>query len=540
MSKMSILVGVVICPLSILATFLRAQSPDTIWRGDKIWISAYETIQNGKTVFVPGRWEIAPKRGGSRNNIPPPHYVPPGGYRTKFHDWATLSVETLGKFNTAIGLHQGVLGMDEITPQLSNIGMAPISVETIDPRRRPTHYPIDGYKRAHSGMLYRLVKRTGSDDDDVNYYIYPSVGSKYFSEYLLKGKTKAENLVGEIDVKSNFWNEIQNHGPKEFYNISLYGPWVHEKHDYWDSRYHDYLEVHPSENIWWTAIKNDRLEYNIGVFSDNSGRFNSWRPNPLKCLNAIAFEYTVGTPHLNYSIVHKTSSEIALPVLGAMDNAHNHVLKDGSLTILQIQEPEMSDFLSISFAKVSKEIIKGKTVYKGFILVQSTVRDGGHVIFSIREQSTPIISNPVTVEVTLNDIFCERVDDSNNDEDLFGSYGVMAVSGLRPVHANIDPITGDGTLWKRSSASALSLRAKQRSYINKTIKYTLPIQGDLILYGNLDETDGGFNADDYLGKPYFERFRVINLPKGLSYPVYHSFKSGGTVVHVNLSIKRLN
>jgi hypothetical protein len=488
--------------------------------------------------------------------VPPPKptYVPPGGYNTAYSEWGNLKTVPLSKFNLAMGLHQGILGMDDFFPEIAHVGMESVSVEVVG--NRPTHHPIDGYKRPQSGTMYAHHKNQKSkvnisgDDNDFTMDIYPNPGSRLFEEYLQTGKTKDITIEGEIDI--NKYSKVKEQIPQNFSNITLYGPWVHEKHNYFDTRVHDYLEIHPCENIWWTDVEFDRLEYNIGVFSDNSGKFNKWRSSPVICLNAIAFEYTLGTPTLDYSITWKTSEKLVFPYPLFNDKAYDHVLMDGLVTILKIQEPRniSGDFLSIDIEKVSKETIDGKTVYKGFIKIHSAVQDGGHLIYSVAESAQAVIStaHPILVKVTLNDIQCETADDigdsgkgsgGDNDEDLFGSYGVSAVTGLRPYHANVHNQHENGTLWSKESSNPLHLKSGEKAYLNATRSFFLPLSAQIVLFGNLDEYDH-HDSNDKLGDSYIQRYEVRNIPVGLNYPIEHIYKSGNSLIKVHLTLQRIN
>ena len=465
-------------------------------------------------------------------------------YAGSFKNWQWNSLGTFpaAVYNQAMLQNQGIVGMDALFPQVSYIGMGTISVEAVYPHR-PTHYPIDGYKRAHTGILsvfYRGSLGFMDDDNDMILYINPNPGDKPFENYLATGKTSKKNIEGEIDIMDAFAGSIMDNGPRLFSQITAFGPWVHEKHNYWDTRVHDYMEIHPSENIWYSELANGKMKYTISVFSDNSGRFNKWRPNPVIALNAIAFEFQSGTRPLNYSMKVATSHNM-VPYPLFNDNAMDHCLMDGTDTLIVIREATSPNiFFSIDFAQVSKTpLANGKFLYKGFMKIHSAVKDGGHSIFTVQENRGGIGFKPSEITVTLQTIRCISVDDGNDTEELYGKYGVSGVTGMAPVHTNVfTPGTANGTLWQRSRSGTLNLKAQQTSTINSVRTFTLPLTGELFLFGDIDEDDGGGDDDDKLGESFRERYFVKDLQPGNPKIVTHMYRSGGTLIEVRLSIDR--
>lgn len=466
--------------------------------------------------------------------------------------WNNLDTLPQAVYDQAMRQNQGVVGMDALFPELSRVSPATVSVEKII-LNRPTHYAIDGTKRAHTGILTEFSRMTAGlfdDDDDVLMFIYPNPGNRPYENYLAQGTTKARLVEGEIDVMDAVSASVFRYGPKPFSQFTGFGPWVHEKHNYFDTRPHDYLEIHPCENIWWSEIADEKMKYTLGVFSDNSGRFNDWRRNPVIALNAIAFEFQTHSKPLNYTMrVLDSLHMVPYPLFN--DNATEHYLMDGEQVIAVIKEASSPNiFFSIDFARVSKTPIPRlpgdppgpKFFYKGFMKIHSAVKDGGHSIFTVQENRGGIsLGRRLSdITVTLRSIHCVTLDDEGSTEEIYGAYGVSAVTGLRPFHANVfTPGAANGTLWQRTKSSTLNLRRGQTSQINGVRTFVLPPTGELVIYGDLsekDEQEGGDN--DRLGESYLERIYVRDLSNGVPRLVTHTYMSGGSKFEVLLSIER--
>lgn len=459
---------------------------------------------------------------------------------TKLYEWNNLPSSSLANFNWAMGVHQGILGKDYFEPAESFIGNDPIDAFQAKPGYNPTHKPIDGYKRTHTGMLLRVERADPGwidKDDDLCAYIQPVPGSIHYENYLSKGLTNSTLIEGEIDVKDENYEAIRQFMFPKLGHVSLFGPWVHEKHDYKTPGFkpHDYMEVHPSENIWATTLIQKRLVYNIGVFSDNSGRFNKWRGNPVKSLNAIAFQYTSGEVPLGFVITERSGKNYKV----YNDNVNRHQLMDGNTTILTIEEPN-NYMVDIAFQKVEKKIVNGKTIYSGFIISRAEVSDGGYLTYSLLTRNEVANFSEAEVEVTLKEIKCVGVDDSGDAEEIYGRYVVGAVSGMRPFHTTVYCLDGsDGTLWYRSESDHISLQKGQSRAINVSKRFLLPSSGQITLWGDLSEDDNDvIDNNDALGKPNTLRYNVLNLPLQVDFPVKHVYKSGGTNIEVLLTIRR--
>lgn len=455
--------------------------------------------------------------------------------------WAELPSATAAQFNRAMDLHQGVLGKDEFELQACYIGTDKIDAYQIPLSYHPTHKPIDGYKRTHTGMLFRVERAEPTKldkDDDLCTYIQPVPGSTHYENYLKKNGTESTVVEGEIDLPDDGYEAARRILYPKLGHTSLFGAWVHEKHDYKTPGFkpHDYLEVHPCENAWMATLEQNRLSYHIGVFSDKSGRFNKWRGDPVTSVNAVAFEYTAGEPVRSFVVMEREGIKYkAYP-----GNFSAHHLKDGNTTLLTVEAPDKR-FVDISFRKVSKKTVNGKTVYTGFILLRAEVSAGGYLVYSLLDRKDVPFSPESEVTVTMQEIKCLAVDDSGNEEEIYGRYVVGAVSGLRPFHATVHCTDGtDGTLWYRSESNHIDLKKGQSYRVGGSKHFILPRNGQIAIWGDLNEDDSKLtDKNDALGKPYSGRYHVRDLPVGKDFPVKHTYKSGGTRVEVSLVLRRV-
>lgn len=492
--------------------------------------------------------------------------VPEAGAQ-KVWQWSQLRRVPPPLFTLAMTRHQGILSRGQMDSAWAKIGMQSVSVEAI--RHRPTHRPIDGFKRAHTGTVTYLHKRergTIDDDDDVNMDISPLRGSTFAEQFIASGKTAATEVEGEIDVATGKWPLIKPGFPRLFALATGYGPWIHEKHDYFDTRVHDYLEIHPMEQLWRADVRRQRLVYSVGIFSDNSGRFDRWRASPMVTTTGIAFEQTRGSPPLRYTLrVQDQFKALASPP--PPDQTRTHVLMAGTDTILVVQEPASGpDFFNIELVsavpppvslpggglpgggvpgaglprvQVTERGAQGERV-RGFIRINAAVTDGGHHLWTVTEESR-VITPAAEVEVQLMDIVCESVDDDDDTEDLFGSYGVSAAVGGQPFHANAYGNEVTNTLWAVSRDAAMQLRRGDRRVVGTVLRYRLDASGELTVHGNIDERDtgvGGGGDDDRLGPRQQRVFRVAELLVGRPVRVVDVHASGGSRIRVAYVVTR--
>ena len=466
--------------------------------------------------------------------------------------WSALPRVSPQLFRLAMERHQGILSRGQLDSASGYIGMRSVSVEPI--RNRKTHKPIDGYRRAHTGAVTYVNKRDGGwfdNDDDVNMYIAPYAGSTFAESYIATGRTKATEVEGEIDVASGTWSSLEGRFPDRFALVTGYGPWLHEKHNYFDTTPHDYLEIHPMEQLWRADVLRQQLTYQVGIFSDNSGRFTRWRPNPLVTTTAIAFEHTRGSAPLRFTMRSQTKHN-AIPYPGTRDQARMHVLMSGADTIAVVREPTTGeDLFTIDFVSADDRVKTSPGVAllavgpfdrprRGFIRIRSAVRDGGHNLWSVTEESRTI-ARPVDVEVQLVDIVCESVDDDDDTEDLYGNYGVSAAVGGQPFHANAYGDETSSALWSVSREAAVQLRRGDRRAINRTLRFRLQATGEVTVHGDIDERDtgvGGGGDNDRLGPRQERTFPVRDLVINQGVTVTDVHRSGGSRIRVTYVVTR--
>ena len=153
---------------------------------------------------------------------------PPAPLNLKSLQWAEAPAATVAQFNRAMNLHQGVLGIDEFELQASYIGIDKIDAFPSKPGYNPTHKPIDGYKRTHTGMLLRVKRAEPSwidKDDDLCTYIQPVPGSTHYENYLKKNLTQSTVEEGEIDLPDEGYTAARRILYPKLGYTSLFGAW---------------------------------------------------------------------------------------------------------------------------------------------------------------------------------------------------------------------------------------------------------------------------------------------------------------------------
>ncbi len=465
----------------------------------------------------------------------------------RYTQWNNLKTQTEQNYDDAIQKHQGIIAMDALFPDLAYIGMGTVSVEWTPGFNRPTHKPIDGYKRPITGFAigFNRGEEDFTGDNDATSYIFPNVGNRYFEEKISSGTTNAKKAEAEIDIPDKYWEQVKTYLPKPFTQISAYGAWVHEKHNYWDTRVHDVLEIHPMENLWWTTLMANRMAYRIGVFSDSSAKFTKWTPNPVLAINAIAFEYIQGQKPLRFKMSMRAENNI-ISYPNYYDEAETHCLLDVGDSILTVEEPlGLKNKISIDFEKVSKvfDAKLNKFIYKGFIKIHTAVKEGGIALFDVVEMNTIHSFTPKRIKVTLEKISCITADDDGGDEELYGKFAVNAITGMKPFYVNISEEANGGNgrmLWNRGESNNLSLKKGQIEEINSTVIFSLPAAGEIVLYGDLDESDGVFNTNDKLGADQVTRVKVQDIINQSVYKIFQNYKSGGTNIKVDFRLEIIN
>ncbi|MEO7923241.1 MAG: hypothetical protein ABIR30_06140 [Chitinophagaceae bacterium] len=434
------------------------------------------------------------------------------------------------KHDSAMKYTSGVIGNSYYAPEY--IGMS-----KVDPAVGQWN-PIDGYKRTHTGVLEsHYIRRTdGHGDDDVNLYINPNDSDPNLVRYLQahgamnRLRDPHFSINSEIDVpdaQKKYFYPYLPHIPIVSYDIiNAYGPFVHDVVDnsvtdlFGDD--HNYIEIHPSEQIWWTNTLNTGLgisdEYNLLLMSDNSGRYTNgrWQKTPLSGVFAIAFTVNPAKSRLRYNI------EIAnqYNVSQRSTDGKKHFFKYGGRNLIEVNEPAGMDILDISFGQPfiqknnnDKSDRISDTLVKGFLLVKSQVGLAGNLIFKITSNTlnanwgfngVPGIETYSQIKVTLDQIKCIRENDGGS-EDLYGYVGCgvydttykIPQTRFKPVEA-INPEKGN-LLWysldddnSHTANSIISLRSGQSKIFNESRLFVIKKTGYIKLFADLNEDDGGY------------------------------------------------
>jgi hypothetical protein len=553
---------------------------------------------------------------------------------TRFENLPTFSEDA--KYNMALTQQFGVIGNNYLGE--TQIGKAP--AETVSSFN--SHYPIDGYKRTICGNLnsYFIKTEDNVDDDDVHFIMRPDYPSKQLMDShnlfirdlntsnlkrfptlapflttianpdiksingieaynetiaslnkliftLNKGtdsrllRNLKHEIYGEIDLPNHqFITKFTENVPKQELDCTcIYGAWVNDRLAVPFGSYHDNLEIHPTEQAWWSYQKSPiETVYYLGAFGDASGIFykrdnydtedgdytffGTWLKCPQTETHAIPFEIKNKMPTLVFNTEKKVSNGGVTPQPNELPT---QVLMFKNDTLLRVNN---NSAMAIRFDKVGIARIVGQdTFYRGFVVFQTQFGDGGcsGTVISKVTVTKPgffirppidVFSQPTTVKVTLKNIQCLSVDDGDDVEDILGYAGVVAFSTKTGV-AKIPIMPKDKEsflLFSRLDNSSLSIRKNQVIDINESRTFELDDDAFVVINSDLDEDDGNDDknindlddGDDHLqdinekGKAVKKDvFYVKNLTgTGKTIETKHTFTSGGTKVVLTFLVER--
>jgi hypothetical protein len=400
------------------------------------------------------------------------------------------------------------------------------------------YYPIDGFKRTHTGLLlnHYIRRIDGNGDDDVNFYITPDPRNTHLLQYLARRSNKKKasewrQINGEIDVadhqKKQFYPYLP-HMPLAGLNIvNAYGPFVHDADDY-IAKHHDYIEIHPSEQLWWTNVLNIGLgkttEYHLMLMRDASSKFNNdrWTSDPLPGIFAIAFTVNTKAERLRYVGEIVNSDNVNFRSTDGI----KHVFRFNNTPLVEVNEPE-ANLVDVSFEEVHIDQQKlqttGDTILKGFVVFKTSVgkafeklgdRKDGNLMLKVSANTLNAnwgfaaanAPNSVQVKVTLNHIKVVRAIDNDNKEDLYGYVGAGAYDPLesipkaliRPVEA-VNPSKGN-LLWyslddnnDRSFNSIINLASNESKVFRESRLFVVTSTSVIRLVADINEDDGDYD-----------------------------------------------
>lgn len=494
---------------------------------------------------------------------------------------ATLPINRCETWQLAMYQQLGVIGNNWNGIEL--IGTAPAENLVHQNTWWPIIYDGKAMKRTVTGQLINFLRRTagtGESDDDFNFVVSP-IKDELFEIAQRRFQSHFE-VNGEIDLPTSLWNKYNEYYPivpkQELDIICIYGPWVHDAIDFLGAN-HNYLEIHPTEQLWWASIHNKVLTYHLNLWQDCSGRFdnedqyeevqnlefkNTWTKDPLKGIFSVAFESPLKTKTLDFQI---KIQEINNGVL-SNDQYKTHYLIFKNDTIAKVTEPPGLDYFKVKFDSLAIDAYSilpnfatgvVDTLIKGFIVIETNVekkyfQPPGYIIFNVEERNMPELNKNIqlkfNVEVILDSLKCLSVDDDKGNEDLFGYFGVKIVNESQlPLGATIHGSEPSNLLWKRLDGSSLHLRKNQVEKINKKILFNLNKTDTLIIVGDLNEDDDNDDGnpndtdtdnnvedeDDYLGNPQFAK--ITDFHEGLKKNFVQYFRSGRTDVRAYFTIR---
>lgn len=472
------------------------------------------------------------------------------GVTTKFING--LPVINLPKHDSAMIFTSGVIGN-------SFYGNEYIGTAKADPAVGDWT-PIDGFKRIHTGLLldHYIRRLDGRGDDDVNFYIQPNAKDINLLNYLKKrpfinpftgeiisNKSKITDwreIICETDVRDSqkkyFYPYLDNMPLKNQTILNTYGPFVHDGIDnaatglLGDS--HDYIEIHPVEQMWWVNTLNIGLgttdEYNLFLLSDNSGRYNNqrWQKTPLPGVFAIAFTCNPKKDRIRINIEITNQLNVSHSSSDGKKHYFTYPTNQNTIdTLIEVNEPAGLDIMNVTFEDlyIEKNLpsrsMSGDDIIKGFIVIKTQVGysennnyDGNLLlkVFSTKLNEKWGLAGqniiPTQVKVTLNKIIVVKSDDDNstfsneNKEDI---YGYIAAGAFDPTYklpqALIKPVESiipakNNLLWfslDDHDETELHLGTGQSKQLNVSRIFVVGNNGFIKLVANLDEDDSEYD-----------------------------------------------
>ncbi len=389
-------------------------------------------------------------------------------------------------------------------------------------------------------------------------------------------------VYGEIDLSNHqFLTKYNDYIPKQELDCGcIYGAWVNDRLQVpIVGSYHDNVEIHPTEQTWWSYQKNaTETVYYLGAFGDSSGKFykrdnydtedgkysffGTWLKCPQTEIHAIPFEIKNKIPTLIFNSEKKVSTGGVSPF---PNEPMTQALMFKNDTLVRVHN---NTAMSIRFDKVGiARIVNQDTFYRGFIVFTTQFGNNsctGTVISKVTVTKTPLFvrppistfEQPLTVKVTLKNMQCLSVDDGNEEEEIIGYAGVVAFSP-KSVVAKMPIMPRDKEsflLFSRLDKSSLPIRKNQIIDINESRKFELDDDAYIVIHSDLDEDDD--NDDDNIndldddddrlgdvndkGKHVKEDIFYVRRLTGTNKTVEtkHVFSSGGTKVVLTFLIER--
>ena len=542
------------------------------------------------------------------------------------------------QYDLAMTQQFGVIGNNFI----SDIEIGKTPAETVSSFN--SLYPIDGFKRTICGTFHQYFIKTKDnvDDDDVHFNIRPELASRELLNDInrqikdvniakLKGFNFKQNVIeavsnpdintvagieaynaiigplnksisainssfgtrqlremkavvfGEIDLPFHqFLTKFGDNVPKEELDCGcIFGPWVNDRLSVPFGSFHDNIEIHPAEQVWWTYKKNsNETVYFLGAFGENSGIFHNrehydtdggklsffgpWHPCPQRETYAIPFEIKNKMPTLTFTLEKNVSNGGAVRT---PNEPPTRVLMFKNDTLLRVHNATLMD---VSFDKIGiSKIVNQDTFIKGFLVLQTNISGNsdcnGTVITKVTANKNkvrilpPFAVQVPTLKVTLKNIQCLAIDDGNGntEEEILGYAGVVAFSAKTGISKiPIMPKNKESfLLFNRLDKASLNLKKNQIVDINESRIFEMDNEDYIVIKSNLDEDDNNDDNnindldedDDRLadantkGKAVkSDIFFVKKMTAGSKIETKHTFSSGGTKVVLTFLVERVD
>ncbi len=378
--------------------------------------------------------------------------------------------------------------------------------------------------------------------------------------------TVHDHVEGEIDLADinekqfvNFFNEEM----KTAKNAGFYGTWMY------DRGHCDHPEIHPAEQIWWSKRSTDVFTYRCNLVCDYSDRYNRdnqydsdngklsvkpWARPPIKGVFAISFMVKPGQRIL-YRIFQHDNYNVNKSKTVSFDLAKVHHYIINGKKVITVVEPELK-CMKVSFEDIAYDRAGNLT---GFIVLTSAVGQvvkgdpvPGHLFFEVKRSVLKSTDTPPgKIKISLESIECTGVDDTDDNEEIFGrirckAFSVKDTISYRTQQLKISSNTGAVScngdienLFCTSCPDWVTFKKNQKNTYTSSFTYDFPTDGFIEVNGDLDEADSkDCKFKEVLGIPQ-KTYILTNEIGSTPYKFTQFFASGGTIIKANFSVQRV-
>lgn len=445
-----------------------------------------------------------------------------------------------------------------------------------------------GFKRTICGEITDNERRTPTppfgEDDDFNFYIIPNFQSKQLYDKAMRKYNTSSDFHAEIDIPSSGWNKFLKHSTLPLNKVDCmcaYGPFVIDQPGDDD---HNFIEIHPSDQIWWTEKQVDAftgkeigLIHNLMAFQDNSGRFSQWVKNPGTYTFYLPFEMVNKQNPINYTVQPMFQNNL----VRTGKNFRQYLLVYKQDTLVKLKIINDLDFADISFQNVGYIPNPGFSPFiGGFVAITVKLHfpipfssNSGYSYLKVLKENSQqeyipkmiaqIPGTPVEKDwiltVSLDSIKCLYAKDDGliTDGNVVEVYGFLASRIKNDIMGKgkslLDIRGNNGLLWAALDdiGQSIHFRTNMVKILDEKRFFRVSSRDSLILSGKMYEDDNSdddnptsrdddwnnSDDDDYLGF-HSRSFSIRNISEIGKTSVKFEFKDNESRIVCYISIQK--